>query len=1048
MTTLYGFQLNQLQRAMPTWQAPQWQTNPTFTSVSVGSPVAVSDGVVTGTPTPVVGYLISVDGVFKTWPYTLLIGDAGHTLQVIPIAVNAMGTAYASILTAVPTTTIAPGQVVDLSVTSLNSSGLTLTWSDPISGGTPSGYTAGYRVAGTSTWTTQAAVGNSATLSGLAATTNYEIEVYGSNAAGAGTVAFTSVATPANAAGYWPSSFQLGMNVATDQNYFANPAFADRTLVFGGNTFRATDGSRLQPADFDATTNFPNKSFKFTATGWTEARSLGSWTVKYTSTQQLALTSSNSGSVTSNTWDAPSGVGQIVFNNTYVNSFALTVTVPGGAQISAFACYPPYVDASSNPQFVPQWLTTLSPYPYLRFMDWAQTNTDYFLDAGMKTWVESVEWADRVTPATVRLNSQIADGFYQRGYPLEWQIGLCNSLSKDGWFHVSMNASDDCVTQFATYVATNLAPGRKAIIQPGNEAWNYGLKSYYKVERSAWIQVGAFTMYKADGSGNPHKNYFTYTNSVDSISCDGTRVTLAFTNPHGITGNTDGVTGNYVWIAGMATAYAAYVPVQNTVYRVDSATTVSYPVTKCATPGSAVTLASVPSATFLASNTGMVALKMGSSTAGGGTNVPQTDVRNAGKNVGCAMLANGSTLSLYMYAQYYTLREYDINKLIKAAFAAAGRSGDCLTLMSTTPGAPYATFLGYEKLLTASGRTTPINQVYDAISTSKYLTLSEGNTVYGTGTIGFFNPVLGASGIGNASTPAATLVANAQAQLRLVCDVAYGQYSFGSQAAYAKSRGLDVYIYETGLDTSLFTATKDMHAVNVTDTGVPATSVTAMMQEWLYYQQDIGVTRSGWYHDQAYLDHSGTGCFDLGVTADSCDPSKSSAGWSPKFAGIMASQTPPALIASRPKNVSGATNHYFPCTLSGYDYVGNEAVYVNPTSWPNLSSTYDATQCSYYGPNKNGKTYRVRCEADVVATVEMKGHCTSGAAQALSVHVLGGETAATQLTAPAGGGSKTSAVSFGTVSLHLKAGINWVFISTVVVSGAAAVFPHEVSFQP
>lgn len=1051
MSTLYDFQLNQLQRGLPEWSAPQWIENPVFTSISVGSPVTVSDGIVTGTPTPTVSCLISIDGVFKTWPYTPQTTDAGHTMRVIPIAVNAAGIDYASILSAVPTLTLPPGQVVGLAISGLTISGLTLTWSDPISGGTVTNYVVGYRVAGTSTWTTQSVgTADTYTLTGLSASTNYEIEVYGTNVAGNGTVAFTSVQTPANSAGFWPSGFQLGMNVTQDQNYFANPCFSDRTLCFGANTFRNTDGTRLQPTDFDATTHHPNKSFKFTAVGFTEARSIGSWTINYTATQQLTITSSNSGSVTSNTWSSGTGVGQVVFNNTYVNAFSFIVTLPGGAQLSSFACYPPYVNPVTDPMWVPQYLSTLSPYPYLRFMDWALVNGDYFQDASKLTWQEAVEWADRITPATIRLNSMVGDAYYQRGYPLEWQVDLCNLTSKSGWFHITSGASDDCVTQFATYVATNLASGLKAVFQYNNEAWNYGLRSYYKMERSAWYQVGLFTMYKADGTGNPHKNYFTYTDSVSTLSCDGTRVTVAFTNPHNIAGNTDGVTGNYIWMAGMAAAYAAYAPKQNTVYRVDSTTTVSYPVSQCVTPASAVSMSPVVSATFLGANTGFVALKMGSSTAGGGTAVLMTDVRNTSKNCGCAAIANGSTLSVYLYTQYYVLREYDVMKLVKAAFVAAGRSTDCMTTLATSPGQIASVFYGNENLLTVSGRTTTINQVYDAICTSKYLTLSEGNTSYGTKTTGFFNPVLGATAVGNSSTPAATMIANAQAQMRLVCDTAYSQFGIGSQACYAADRGLKMFVYEVGIDTNGVPAandpTKAMSTFNLVDSGATATSLKSMVAEWLYSLQDNGITWAGWYHDQAYFDHSTTGCFNISATADACDPAKSSAGWSPKFAGVMASMTPPALITDRPKSVTGVRNHSFPCTLDGNDYVGNEAVYVSPTNpWPNLSTTYDATIAVYPGPLKNGKAYKVRCEADTTVTIEVKGHCTSSTDVALNVKLLGGSSASTQLTAPAHGGSSSSAVSFGTATLALKAGVNWVFVSSPVVASATTVFPHEFS---
>lgn len=61
---------------------------------------------------------------------------------------------------------------------------------------------------------------------------------------------------------------------------------------------------------------------------------------------------------------------------------------------------------------------------------------------------------------------------YARGAPLEVVVALANTLNKDVWFNLPHNATDDYVTQFATYVRDNLNSNLKIHLEYTNEPWN------------------------------------------------------------------------------------------------------------------------------------------------------------------------------------------------------------------------------------------------------------------------------------------------------------------------------------------------------------------------------------------------------------------------------------------------------------------------------------------------------------------------------------------------------------------------------------------------
>jgi hypothetical protein len=76
-----------------------------------------------------------------------------------------------------------------------------------------------------------------------------------------------------------------------------------------------------------------------------------------------------------------------------------------------------------------------------------------------------VHWSDR---------PQLTDARWSiNGVPLEIAIQLANEVGADAWINIPHMADDDFVTQAATLVSSNLAPGLKAYVEYSNEVWNF-----------------------------------------------------------------------------------------------------------------------------------------------------------------------------------------------------------------------------------------------------------------------------------------------------------------------------------------------------------------------------------------------------------------------------------------------------------------------------------------------------------------------------------------------------------------------------------------------
>ena len=61
---------------------------------------------------------------------------------------------------------------------------------------------------------------------------------------------------------------------------------------------------------------------------------------------------------------------------------------------------------------------------------------------------------------------------YGRGVPLEVSVELANQLNAHPWFNIPHNATDDYITNYATYMRDHLKTGLKAHVEYSNETWN------------------------------------------------------------------------------------------------------------------------------------------------------------------------------------------------------------------------------------------------------------------------------------------------------------------------------------------------------------------------------------------------------------------------------------------------------------------------------------------------------------------------------------------------------------------------------------------------
>jgi hypothetical protein len=139
-------------------------------------------------------------------------------------------------------------------------------------------------------------------------------------------------------------------------------------------------------------------------------------------------------------------------------------------------------DYQTNP-WRPYILNLWSQFKTLRFMDWMNTNNSL-----------QINWADR-TPTSRATYSSYNPA--SSGIPLELITDLSNRLHADAWINIPHRASNDYVTQLATYLRDHLDRTLKIYVEYSNECWNPQFEQARYCEQNGRAAYPQFTPFEA-----------------------------------------------------------------------------------------------------------------------------------------------------------------------------------------------------------------------------------------------------------------------------------------------------------------------------------------------------------------------------------------------------------------------------------------------------------------------------------------------------------------------------------------------------------------------
>lgn len=138
--------------------------------------------------------------------------------------------------------------------------------------------------------------------------------------------------------------------------------------------------------------------------------------------------------------------------------------------------------------FNPDFKEHINSFRILRYMDWMGTN-----GSNQKEWIN---------------RPGVKDYTYSRkGVPLEVMVSLANTQKSSPWFCIPHLATDEYITNFATYVKENLDPDLDIYVEYTNEAWNWQFK------QTSWIDQQA----KAEDMGSNFDWYSRRTVQITQI---------------------------------------------------------------------------------------------------------------------------------------------------------------------------------------------------------------------------------------------------------------------------------------------------------------------------------------------------------------------------------------------------------------------------------------------------------------------------------------------------------------------------------------------------
>ncbi|MEK6677511.1 MAG: hypothetical protein AABZ47_17895, partial [Planctomycetota bacterium] len=151
------------------------------------------------------------------------------------------------------------------------------------------------------------------------------------------------------------------------------------------------------------------------------------------------------------------------------NTYTFTVTTPttSGMQLritrsdrtdpvrNIRVIMPGYVGTYMTQPFYPPFVSKLTGFGVIRFMEWIRTNGNDRL----------VTWSDRVGTDHV---SQAGP----KGASFDYAIQLSNTVGADPWLTIPHRADNGFITELARQVKRDLSPQRKVYVEYSNELWN------------------------------------------------------------------------------------------------------------------------------------------------------------------------------------------------------------------------------------------------------------------------------------------------------------------------------------------------------------------------------------------------------------------------------------------------------------------------------------------------------------------------------------------------------------------------------------------------
>ncbi len=218
------------------------------------------------------------------------------------------------------------------------------------------------------------------------------------------------------------------------------------------------------------------------------------------------------GSVSNLQYDAGSNTStaDVTLSNTSTGGlqFQGTKRTAAGATNSGITnvrLYRPGYATDGSRVFTDGWLTLMSKFQVIRFMDWIPTNTNP---------IES--WSQRQTPLhATRPQATVNAHSGPRGVAIEHYIQLCNETNADLWMNFPCLADDDYAlktAQLILYGSDGTDPYTSPQASPVYPPLNANLKVYLEWANEIWNSAGGFQCYRwiketTDAilaSGSPH----------------------------------------------------------------------------------------------------------------------------------------------------------------------------------------------------------------------------------------------------------------------------------------------------------------------------------------------------------------------------------------------------------------------------------------------------------------------------------------------------------------------------------------------------------------